>query len=209
MAVIEGRSELLEPHVEPAGRDHLATIQGSSEHVVELTKNVRTLMTAILEDEAIETQATDAGRVIRTQLSQARERFDDATFELDGDLPDGCQVQANEMLSSVFTNLFNNAIQHNDKEACHVTVSVDRTDDALRVRVADDGPGIPEDRRDDLFGRGVKGLDSPGTGVGLYLVDTLVDRYGGSVRIGDNDPEGAVFTVELPLAARGQQALAQ
>jgi signal transduction histidine kinase len=44
------------------------------------------------------------------------------------------------------------------------------------------------------------GLDSAGTGLGLYLVDTLVDRYGGEIRVEDNDPEGTVFVVELPLA---------
>lgn len=43
-----------------------------------------------------------------------------------------------------------------------------------------------------------KGLDSGGTGIGLYLVNTLVDNYGGDVWIEDNDPKGAVFTVSLP-----------
>jgi signal transduction histidine kinase len=45
------------------------------------------------------------------------------------------------------------------------------------------------------------GLDSEGTGLGLYLVETLVDRYGGNVYIKDNDPTGAVFVVELPVSA--------
>jgi signal transduction histidine kinase len=172
--------------------------------VVELTENVRTLMASVLAGETIETTPTDAVGILETQLSQARERFDDATFELDGELPDRCTVEANEMLSSVFTNLFNNAVQHNDTEACRVTIGVEKTSEAVRITVADNGPGIPPDRREELFGRGVKGLDSPGTGVGLYLVDTLVDHYGGSVSIGDNDPEGAVFTVELPLATPRQ-----
>nr|WP_302080744.1 ATP-binding protein [Salinibaculum sp. KK48] len=49
------------------------------------------------------------------------------------------------------------------------------------------------------FGKGEKGLDSPGTGIGLYLVQTLLDQYGGDVWVADNDPEGAVFVVELPI----------
>jgi signal transduction histidine kinase len=207
MAVIEGRSELLADHVDPAGAEHLAMIQGSSEHVVELTENVRTLLSSILEDETVETEPTDAAAIVETQLAQARQRFDDATFELDGDLPATCHVEANGMLSSVFTNLFNNAVQHGDKETTRVTVGIDRTDDSVRITVADNGPGVPADRREELFGRGVKGLDSAGTGVGLYLVDRLVDHYGGTVTVGDNDPEGAVYTVELPLATQHQPAV--
>jgi signal transduction histidine kinase len=74
------------------------------------------------------------------------------------------------------------------------------TEGRVVVRVADNGPGVPDDRKEAVFGRGEKGLRSTGTGLGLYLVDTLVDSYGGRVRVEDNDPEGAVFVVELPLA---------
>jgi signal transduction histidine kinase len=54
--------------------------------------------------------------------------------------------------------------------------------------------------QDEIFFRGSQGLESDGTGIGLHLVKTLVDRYGGSVWIEDNDPEGTVFCIELQLA---------
>jgi signal transduction histidine kinase len=104
------------------------------------------------------------------------------------------------MLSSVFGNLLNNAVQHNDKEEPSVSVTVTTTAETVVVRVADNGPGIPADRHAEVFGRGEKGLESEGTGVGLYLVDRLVDAYGGSIAIEDNEPEGTVFVVELERA---------
>ena len=70
----------------------------------------------------------------------------------------------------------------------------------VRVRVADNGPGVPAERKDEIFGRGAKGTDSGGTGIGTYLVETLVTRYGGDVWVEDNEPQGAVFVVELPVA---------
>ncbi|WP_136716285.1 sensor histidine kinase [Halorientalis salina] len=200
MSVIDGRGELLADHVDENGAEHLRKIRESSRHVVDLTDNVGHLMESITSDESMEVESVDLSAVLRTQLDRARMRYDAATFAVDGSLPDSCHVRANEMLSSVFTNLFNNAVNHHDGESCRVTVSVEVTGSTARVEVADDGPGIPDDRKARIFGRGEMGLDSSGTGIGLYLVDTLVDRYGGTITVRDNDPRGSVFTVELPLA---------
>ena len=102
------------------------------------------------------------------------------------------------MLSAIFRNLINNAVQHNDADEPRVTISAHVNDGSVRIRVADNGPGIPEDQRDQIFDSDEKGLDSTGTGMGLYLVTNLVDMYDGSVWIENNDPRGAVFVVELP-----------
>ena len=104
------------------------------------------------------------------------------------------------MLSSVFDNLFSNAVIHHDRDHPTVTVDVTVDDDAAVVRVADDGPGIPDSQKAVVFGRGEQGIDSPGAGIGLFLVDSLVTGFGGTVSIEDNEPRGAVFVVSLPLA---------
>ena len=106
----------------------------------------------------------------------------------------------NRVLDSFFRNILTNAIQHNDAETPEVSVSATGTDDSVEVRIADNGPGIPDERKSDVFGRGEKGLESAGTGIGTYLVEKLVTRYGGDVWIEDNDPRGAVFVVKLPVA---------
>ena len=109
-------------------------------------------------------------------------------------------VVANEMLDSVLRNLLKNAIQHNDSEIPEVQVSATERAGMAVVRIADNGPGVPDSQKDTIFGRGEKGLESEGTGIGLYLVETLLDSYGGDIRIEDNEPSGSVFVVELPTA---------
>lgn len=104
------------------------------------------------------------------------------------------------MLESVFRNLLSNAIQHNDNEVQDVTVSGARHDQTVEIRIADNGPGIPDERKETVFEQGEMSLESQGTGLGLYLVDTLMDRYGGTVRVEDNEPTGAVFVLELQVA---------
>jgi len=126
-------------------------------------------------------------------------------------------VRANEMLGSVFRNLLKNAVQHNDKPVPTVAVSSNTVDESIKIRVADNGPGISDAAKEDIFGKGEKGLDSEGTGIGLYLVKSLVESYGGDVWIEDREEddvidtetpaetpsEGAVFVVELPTVGDG------
>jgi len=104
------------------------------------------------------------------------------------------------MVNSVFRNLLNNAVQHNDSSTPRIELSFDVRDQDVEIRIADNGPGIPDEHKDTVFGKGERGLGSAGSGIGLYLVDTLVTEYGGTIRLEDNEPTGAVFVVRLPLA---------
>jgi signal transduction histidine kinase len=104
------------------------------------------------------------------------------------------------MLGAVFRNLLNNAVQHNDTAEPYVTVACDVDDAVVTVQIADNGPGIPDDQTDSIFEKGNTGIESAGSGIGLYLVATLVDQYDGTVRVDDNQPRGAVFTVQIPRA---------
>jgi Signal transduction histidine kinase len=81
-----------------------------------------------------------------------------------------------------------------------VTVSATERDDTVSVRIADNGPGVPDNMKEAIFGEGEQNLQTAGTGMGLYLVDALVTSYDGELWVEDNDPEGSVFVVELAKA---------
>jgi len=49
-----------------------------------------------------------------------------------------------------------------------------------------------------MFEEGNSGLDSDGTGLGLYLVKKIVERNNGRIEVVDNEPDGTVFIVKLP-----------
>ncbi|QKY22016.1 PAS domain-containing sensor histidine kinase (plasmid) [Halolamina sp. CBA1230] len=199
MAVVLGWAEMLEDHVDDEGREYLQKILASGEHVVELTEVAREYVETIVSDEALTVEPVPLRSVLETELSLREESFPEAEFVLENSPPD-VEVAANSMLSSVFRNLLNNAVQHNDADTPHIEVSYEVRDDEVEVRIADNGPGIPDDHKDTVFGKGERGLGSPGTGIGLYLVDTLVSEYGGEIWVEDNTPTGAVFVVQLPLA---------
>ncbi len=117
-----------------------------------------------------------------------------------------CLVRANDLLRDVFVNLVGNAIKHTGNQA-DITISLDvvgsNCNRHYRVSVEDNGPGIPDDFKDRIFNRMLKGAyKSKGMGLGLYLVKSLVDGYNGRVWVEDRVPgdhtKGARFVVMLP-----------
>ncbi|MUW14193.1 PAS domain-containing protein [Halorubrum sp. CBA1125] len=197
MAIILGWAEMLEGHVEDGKEETLQKILTSGEHVIELTELARDYVETVFADADVEKEPIPLRSTLETEISLREESFPEAAFVIDGGIPD-VTVAANSLLSSVFRNLLNNAVQHNTNDDPVVEISCEVLDEAVRVRVADNGPGIPDEHKDVIFGKGEKGLGSSGTGLGLYLVQTLVTQYGGDIRIEDNDPTGAVFVVTLP-----------
>ncbi|ELZ25672.1 PAS domain S-box [Halosimplex carlsbadense 2-9-1] len=179
--------------------DHEAlveTLLESAMHAVDLTTTARQISEVVLSAED-RVERVDLSPVLEREVESVRSAYPDAAVTLDDRLPEATVV-ADDMLASVFRNLLKNAIQHNDSDVPEVSLTVESAADDITVRVADNGPGIPEARREAVFGRGETGLGSGGTGMGLYLVQRLVGEYGGRVWIESNEPRGAVFAVALP-----------
>jgi signal transduction histidine kinase len=191
-----GWADGVRDHTDDAGQDRLDRIQETCKHISELTTIARDFVESIGGDAEFENESVNLAHILDNELDKADRRYEDATITVDGTVP-SVAVRGNELLSSVFSNLLTNAVRHNDGPEPHVEVAVETRDTDVVVRIADDGPGIPDSAKESVFGKGQQGLDSPGTGIGLYLVHTLVDRYGGQVRAEDSDPTGTVLVVEL------------
>jgi PAS domain S-box-containing protein len=201
LQLVTAYADLLADHVDEAGRGHLETLRESADHVVELTETARDIADVLLSTTDSH-GPVDLRNTLERELSEVRSVYTEAAITVDGTVP-SVTVRADDMLGSVFRNLLKNAVQHNDKQLAEVTVSVTEGEDSVTVEVADNGPGVPDGQKEMIFGKGEKGLESEGTGIGLYLVQTLVSKYGGTVSVRDNGPEGAVFEVVLPRADSG------
>ena len=212
LQLVRGYADILKGSVTEEAREDLKTVREAVENAIALTGSARDLADVMLQSSA-ENTTIDLKSTLQRQVRETRNEHTDAVIGVEEPLPEAT-VTADTMLSSVFRNLLNNAIQHNDKATPRVTVSVERNEDTVTVRVADNGPGVPDAQKDEIFGKGQKGLDSAGTGIGLYLVQSLVEGYGGSTRVEDRaeqspgadpsqsdgtDSQGAVFVVTLPI----------
>jgi signal transduction histidine kinase len=197
LQVVTGYADLLGEKSETRDeQQYIHTIKKSADHAIELTQTARELSDAMLSAN-VEQGRVDLQSVLEDEVKEVQSSYPDATLKFGTSIPTVTLI-ANEMISSVFRNLLKNAIQHNDKDTAEVTISITEYDDTVTVNIADNGPGVPDGQKETVFGKGEQGLDSSGTGMGLYLVDTLVSAHNGEVWIDDNEPEGAIFSVELP-----------
>ncbi len=102
-----------------------------------------------------------------------------------------------ELVRRALVNLLDNAA-----EACamegEVRVEAEVEGGCAVLRVADTGPGVPDENKERVFQPYVSSKGR-GSGMGLSIVDRIARDHGGSVRVSDNAPRGAVFILTLPL----------
>jgi PAS domain S-box-containing protein len=199
MSVVLGWAEMLETRVDDTEAEPLQHILTAGHHVVELTEIARDYAETVVSEKAVEPNPVSLRSVLEAEIALRRDTYPSAEFEIVGEIP-GVDVMANDMVGSVFRNLLNNAVQHNDKDVPIVEIECDVHETETIIRIADNGPGVADAQKERIFEKEQKGIGSSGTGMGLYLVQTLVDGYGGDVQLADNEPTGCVFTVRLPNA---------
>lgn len=197
LQLVQAYARALEPHVDDAGRQALDIVLEAAENAIDLTATARNLAAVMLR-ETDDTQRISLERTLERQLEDIDAGYPEVAVTVEGTLPD-VDVRGTDLLGAVFRNLLKNAIQHNDKRVPEVAVDATVRDGMASVRIADNGPGVRDSQKEEIFGKGEKGLESSGSGIGLYLVNTLVESYGGDVWVEDNDPDGAAFVVRLPV----------
>jgi len=114
------------------------------------------------------------------------------------------------LLRIVFQNLLSNAVKYTpDKGEVSIKMSlVKKTKDlaqSVQIVVSDTGYGIPKEQHEKIFSKlfradNVKAKEVEGTGLGLYIVKSIIDHSGGTVGFESEEDKGTVFTVTLPTA---------
>jgi signal transduction histidine kinase len=107
-------------------------------------------------------------------------------------------------LAQVLSNLLSNALKYSPQQTT-VTLWSEASGDAVRISVADQGPGIPENERQRLFTEFGRLSNLPtgsetSTGLGLWIVKHLVNLQNGTVGVDNPAEGGSVFWVEFPTA---------
>lgn len=138
---------------------------------------------------------------LRTLLQRVCDDMEDAGHTVSLDVGDnavayGCQPVA---LRRALTNLVDNAIKYGRQ----TRVSLDGTTDTVLIRIDDDGPGIPEELREEIFKpfqrlETSRSRETGGTGLGLTVARTIIRAHGGDVTLVNRSEGGLRVEVRLP-----------
>lgn len=166
-------------------------IRGKARNVARLGKKARQIEQTLATDR--DRFPVDVSVLASEAIESIREDHPEAT--LTTSIPAEAWVQADEMLTVVIENLLENAAEHSS-EHVEIDLCVETADETIIINVSDTGPGIPPQEMMALESDETD-LDH-GSGLGLRLVQWLVDHYDGSITFADREPRGTVVTIELP-----------
>ncbi len=187
------------------GQSLLSKPMSAFENSTRLIDNVRKLQ-RVKSGELLNTEM-DIGQVL-SEVQYQYSRLHGRNVSINYVPVIGYAVRANELLYDLFSNLVGNAIKHsNGHPVININVKSvhENRMDYYTVSIEDNGPGIPDDLKPIIFNRRLRGgSKAKGSGIGLFLVKTLVDDYGGRVwvedRVLDDYTKGSRFVVMLPVA---------
>lgn len=199
--VTVGHLELLEPRVTAEHRDHVQAAMESTRRVVDAAEKARHVERTL--ETADSSQTVSAATVVEDVVTDADATVPDSAIEYErprGDESEASvRVPDEQLFRRSIEELLENAVAHTDRAVPQVTVTVEPGPDRVRVSVADNGPGIPEQEVDVLSSSIETHLDHS-SGLGLWLVKWTASVSAGSLSFTENDPRGTVVTLTLPAA---------
>jgi signal transduction histidine kinase len=152
----------------------------------------------------------DLAEVAGDAAAEAAPLMGKREFVLENDRPLRVEGSRDELHRMVL-NLLDNAIRHTPPDAC-IELTSREEDGAAVVEVGDNGPGIPESMRTQVFDRFVRGqgpadtVRGNGTGLGLSIVSAVAASHRGSVEAAESKSGGALFIARIPLAEAAKPA---
>ena len=173
-----------------------------------MSKSIDELLASALPDANEPSQTVSSQEALDEALDTTKPVLAASSIEVavHGPLP---LVRGNKIrLREAFANILSNAAKFIDRRPGKVTIDAQERDGQCVIRFADNGPGIPREELDRLFGpfrRLPRHRDRPGSGLGLYFTRNLIVQQGGRIWAESTLGQGSTFCIQLPRAeAEGQ-----
>jgi hypothetical protein len=190
----------------PEQQQFLTVVERNSRRLMQLVGDLLFMAQVEAGKLALDLEEVDLRQVLAECLEAAKPVADDKQIELVADLAETPSMLGDRSrLAQVLDNLISNALKFTPTSG-RVSVRVSRTGRDAVVEVADTGVGIPTEEQDRLFERFFRSSNAteqaiPGTGLGLTIAKTIVERHEGSIEIESAEGKGTTVRVRLPLGA--------
>jgi len=206
LTIMRGELEALLHQGDRLSHDQVAQVESILEEAERLTKIVEGLL-VMSRLEAGESQMdkdpVDFGAVVSTTAEQMTPLAEDKSVALTWQAGPDIMIEANEArLKQVVVNLLDNAIKYTP-EGGKITIRVAVEESGAILEVCDNGIGISPEALPHVFERfyrseQMQARKARGTGLGLSMVQSIVEAHAGRVEVQSRENEGATFLVRLP-----------
>lgn len=194
MNVISGYAEVIQDETtDPAVKNATKKILDTSDQLTAMVNKERHIVKALADPPPL--KPLDLRALARSTVTSIREEYPNATVRTVF-LDEPVEIVGGAVRRAL-SELLTNAIVHSDQESPVVTVSIHLSEETVELRVADDGPGIPEMDRAVLTDEAEIQPLLHGSGLGLWLVRVIAQQSNGAVRFEEHEPRGSVVLLEF------------
>ena len=190
----------------PEQQRFLSVVERNTKRLMQLVGDLLFMAQVEAGKLALDLEEVDLKEVLAECLEAAKPVADDRQVELVTDLAETPSMLGDRSrLAQVLDNLISNALKFTPASGS-VSVRVSHTGRDAVVEVADTGVGIPTEEQDRLFERFFRSSNAteqaiPGSGLGLTIAKTIIERHEGSIEIESAEGKGTTVRVRLPLGA--------
>ncbi len=158
----------------------------------------------------------DLSQVLKKIVSGLENSFPGRSISVNMNLPESCNVIANNLVEELFVNLLSNSVKYDPNQEIEIDIGCEKIVEdgksVWKMTISDRGNGIPDEKKPVLFQKYVRLKPDPkisGTGLGLSICRALTDKFAGRIWVEDRVPGkselGARFCVILPAAKEAQR----
>jgi PAS domain S-box-containing protein len=184
----------------------LAKMMGSMKQILDI-------VTALLDMSRLESgklrivsETVHLESFIKSVLDEVKLKYEEKKQHAEMSIRDGLDTVSFDpkLIRNVYVNLMTNAIKYSP-DGKHITVTVYKKEGNFITEIKDEGYGIPQDEHHRIFqrffrARNITRLETDGTGLGLYLVQSIVTTCGGTIWFESKEGVGTTFSFSLPLS---------
>ncbi|MFW6069718.1 MAG: GAF domain-containing protein, partial [bacterium] len=200
--------DLIEKGNEEHTERYWSVLRKQTDRLNQLIEDILSLSRLQMGKIELDLRPLDLNDLARELLPVHQDRFEQAGLDLQftpaADLPR--VLGEPERLAQVIASLLENALNYTEQGSVHLRTAADEEAGMAYLVVEDSGVGIGEDDLSHIFERFYRGQNAsqsniPGTGLGLTIVEEIVNLHGGRIEVESEEGAGTTFRVWLPLAA--------
>lgn len=194
LAVIKARSELIREDSSEKNQSHAKQIFEESNQIERTSEKAKQIGKFLNE------KPDRRKRDLLVRIQDVISSYSESDIELTYSRPESAEAYFIDGMRFALENILENSIKHNDEDELIVDVTVEKRDESILIRIADNGNGIPDNELAVLKQEKEDSLVH-GSGLGLWAVHWIVQRSKGDLSFGESEYGGAEVTIELSRTA--------